>query len=75
MVDFLVFWGVCFLITVIIGAKKGNPIAAALLAIFLGPVAVIIALLSGDKNRIACPFCAEQIQKKAKVCPFCRNDV
>lgn len=71
----ITFWIVCLTITIFVGAKKGNPISAAFLGLILGPIAVLIVLLSEDKNRIACPLCAEKIQKIAKICPQCRSSV
>lgn len=35
----------------------------------LGPLAVLMFLCSSGKKR--CPFCAEWIQEKAKLCPHC----
>lgn len=35
----------------------------------LGPLAFLMFLCSSGKKR--CPFCAEWIQEKAKLCPHC----
>lgn len=75
----ITFWLVIWLLSVIasasIGAKKGNPIGGTFLGLVLGPVGLVIVLVSGYANRRACPFCAEQIMKKAVVCPHCQRDV
>jgi hypothetical protein len=57
----------------LIGSRKGNPVAGLLMGILLGPLGVVIALLSGDKNRAPCMHCAELILKKATICPHCSN--
>jgi len=66
---------VSILVSSVIGSRKGSPIAGTVLGLILGPLGAIIVLLSGDKNRIACQYCAEKIQKVAKICPHCRKDI
>jgi len=68
-------WLASFLISAVIGAKKGNPIGGAFLGLVLGPLGAIIVLLSGDRNRVACPYCAEKIMKTAKICPHCHKEL
>ena len=41
-------------ISAVIGANKGNPIGGAFLGLMVGPLGVIVVLLSEDKNRIPC---------------------
>ncbi|MGZ8152349.1 MAG: hypothetical protein ACXW0Q_05695 [Methylovulum sp.] len=74
-ISIVVVWVTSAIIACVIGNRKGNPIAGALVGIVLGPIGVIAALISGDKNRIACPQCAEKIMKKAKLCPYCKSNV
>ena len=70
-----IIWVVSFLISVVIGTRKGNPIGGASLGYLLGPLGAIIVLLSGNKNRKACPYCADKKQKKAILCPHYNKDV
>ena len=74
-ISIIMTWVICAIVTIAIGNRKGNPIGAAFLGFVLGPIAIPIVLLSGDKNRIACPYCAEQIMKSALVCPHCRKEL
>ena len=46
---------------------------AALAGALLGPIGVVIALLSGDKHRRPCDHCAESIMRQAKLCPHCQK--
>jgi len=57
-----------------IGARKGEPIMAAVLGLFLGPLGILFALLSKG-NRIACPFCREMVDPAATVCKACRSEL
>ena len=67
-------WLTCVVISAVVGAKRGNPLGGTFLGVMLGPLGLVIVLLSKDKNRVPCPFCAEKIQKKAKICLFCRKE-
>jgi len=71
----MLVWFISFLVSTVIGARKGNPIGGAFLGLFLGFVGLIIVVLSGDKNRLACEFCSEKIMKTAKICPHCHKEV
>lgn len=71
----IIVWLLCIVTCALIGAKKGNPISGTFLGLALGPVGVLVCLLSGYANRRACPYCAEMIMKKAIVCPHCQRDV
>lgn len=55
-----------------IGARKGEGFLAFIMGLLLGPFGILIALISGG-DRTACPYCSEQIRKKARVCPHCRT--
>lgn len=39
----------------------------------LGPLAILMFLCSSGKR--SCPFCAEQIQRKAIICPHCHREL
>lgn len=71
----LTLWLVSIIASAAIGHRKGSPMGATFLGFVLGPVGLIIVLLSGSANRRPCPFCAEPILKKASVCPHCQRDV
>jgi len=68
-------WLTCVVISAVVGAQRGNPLGGTFSGVMLGPLGVLIVLLSKDKNRVPCPFCAEKIQKKAKICLFCRKEL
>jgi hypothetical protein len=74
MLGFII-WLICVAISAVVGAKRGNPLGGTFLGVVLGPIGLLIVLLSEDKYRVPCPFCAEKIQKKAKICPFCRKEL
>lgn len=62
------------LIGVLAAKKKGfSVVGGALGGLILGPLAVLLFLVSGDRRK--CPNCAEMISKEAKVCPKCRCEV
>ena len=69
-----IIWVVSVLISTAIGSKKGNPISGFIVGILLGPIGVILAILSSDNTRINCKYCAENIRKEAVICPHCQRD-
>lgn len=71
----IMVWVISAIISGVIGNRKGKPVAGALAGIMFGPVGVIVALISGDKQRKPCPECAELIMKKAKVCQYCKAKI
>jgi len=66
-------WFISLILATVIGSRKGNPISGFLVGLLLGPIGVVIALVSGDKNRISCKFCAEKIMNTASICPHCQR--
>jgi hypothetical protein len=71
----LVIWLVSVIASAAIGSRKGNPIGATFLGLVLGPIGLVIVLLSGSANRKPCPYCAELVMKKATVCPHCQREL
>jgi hypothetical protein len=62
------------LIGVIAAKKRGLGTASGVIGgMLLGPLAVLMFFVSGDKKR--CPECDEWISKKAKTCPLCQTKV
>ena len=74
MFPFFMVWVAIMLACVVIGHRKGNPIGAFFLGLVLGPLGLVIVLLSGNKNLKICHACGMKIPKVATVCPFCRKD-
>jgi len=75
--DLFIFliWIVCGVAAMSIYQKKGRSGLTGFLGGFiLGPIGLILALASGS-DLPTCPFCAERIQKAAKVCPHCQRDL
>ena len=70
-----IIWLICVAISAVVGAKRANPLGEIFLGVILGPLGLLIVLMSEDKNRVPCQFCAEKIQKKAKICPFCQKEL
>ena len=75
MSPWVMIWVISAILACVIGNRKGNPVAGALVGILFGPLGVIFALISGNKNRKPCPHCAELVMKKAKICPFCKGTI
>lgn len=74
IVNIIIFWLCCVLVTTMIGSTKGEGLWGFILGLFLGPVAVIIALFTKG-NRQECPFCRELINKDATRCPRCTSEI
>lgn len=70
----LAVWIVSILVATIVGSHKGATASGFILGMFLGPLGVIIALVSKG-NRIRCPYCREYIDPQAVVCPKCRYEM
>lgn len=71
----LLIWLVSVVASAAIGNKKGNPIGGAFLGLALGPIGLVLVLVSGSANRRPCSYCAELIMMKATVCPHCQREV
>lgn len=75
MID-MFFWVLVFilwLLTVIVGAKKGIGCLGAILGFIPVFGLIIILLLPGD--RVKCPYCKECIDKQAVKCPKCQSPI
>lgn len=70
----ILFWLVCAIIAAIIGDKKGEAGIGCLAGFLLGPIGILMALVSTG-NRKPCPYCQEPVNKAASVCPHCRKDL
>ncbi|QQX80034.1 hypothetical protein JK628_21540 [Shewanella sp. KX20019] len=77
--DNIVFWLGFYLLmllaSIIIGYRKGNIVAGALLGYVLGPIGVLILLLSKDRKMLPCPECGSKIHRHSYKCPKCHQKV
>ncbi|NPV67104.1 MAG: zinc ribbon domain-containing protein [Anaerolineae bacterium] len=84
----IVVWLLFGLIAGYINQSKGNPFATGcLLGVLLGPIGLLIALISGrneeelERRGVVvgqtrhCPYCAELVKAEAKVCKHCGRDI
>jgi hypothetical protein len=86
--EVLLFWFVCGLIAGAIYRGKGRSEAAGcLVGFFLGPIGILLAVLSSRNDKglekqalkkgeiKLCPYCAEPIRSQAVICKHCNSDV
>ena len=74
MLPFVVIWLVCGVIAAKIGSTKGESTGGFIAGFFLGPLGIILALVSKG-NRKPCPFCRESVNPEASVCPHCQKEI
>ncbi|ABV85617.1 hypothetical protein Spea_0289 [Shewanella pealeana ATCC 700345] len=79
MMDNILFWlgfYIAMLIaSIAIGYSKGNIVAGALLGYVLGPIGVLLLLLSKDRKMLSCPECSAKIHRHSYICPRCQQKV
>lgn len=70
----LLFWALFALVGLAAAQRKGfPPVAGVIGGLLLGPLAVLMFLISPSKRK--CPHCAEWVKKDARVCPHCQRDL
>jgi hypothetical protein len=65
-------WIASIIIGLIIGAKKGMGCLSLIGCVILGPIGVIIVILTKG-YKVKCRQCSKTISRKAVVCPYCNN--
>jgi hypothetical protein len=76
--EYICIIGIWFLCGIVAASlyrnKGGSEITGFLIGLVLGPIGILIALVSGDQ-RPRCPFCKEHVSKGATICPHCRKEL
>ena len=67
-------WLILALLGAAIGARKGAALTSFVLTLLLGPIGILVALISSG-NRVSCPACRAKIDPKATVCMHCRTPI
>jgi hypothetical protein len=68
-----IVWFVCTIASTYIGMQRGFPFLGFINGLILGPLGLFFVIIQKNSTRYPCPNCAEQILKKAKVCPHCQR--
>jgi hypothetical protein len=73
----IVFWlGLAVAVGAIAVGRDRSGIGWFLLAVIISPlIAGIFLLIVGEGGTDRCPFCAEKVKSKARICPHCRSDI
>jgi hypothetical protein len=69
-----------------IGGKKGQALGGAVISAILGPIGLLITVVSNsDKKGLerralrqgmkTCPHCAEMVKKEATTCRYCQSSL
>ena len=70
--EFLVVWIICGVVAAIIASAKGSSgCGFAIVGFLLGPLGIIIALVSSGEK---CFYCKKRIHKDASICPYCKKE-
>lgn len=75
MLFWLSFYGVFFIASGVVGALKGRLIAGILLGYVLGPMGLVVILLSKDQRMIPCPHCGQKTHHHSYHCQHCNEKV
>jgi hypothetical protein len=68
---YLLIWLICGIVAAgIYMSKDRSPVGAFIGGLILGPIAVLLALLTPHSGK-KCPACAEYVQRAATVCKHC----
>ena len=73
MVFWLCFYGFFMLATALVGYHKNNIVAGILLGYVLGPIGLVLILLSQDRRHGHCPHCSAKVDRHAYHCPHCEQ--
>lgn len=74
MLELLLFWLFCALLSWGFGARRGEGGVSFLLGLVFGPFGVLVAYFTHGIYR-PCPFCYELHHPKATVCPHCQREL
>jgi hypothetical protein len=67
-----IIWGISIVLGIIIGARKGMGCLGLIGCLILGPVGVIIVIVTKG-YKVYCIHCRKTISRKAVVCPYCQK--
>lgn len=70
---FAFVWLVSMVVAPILGADKNSGTAAFTIALFFGPLGIIVAPLMDGRPR--CPKCWERVYRGCGTCPHCDIDL
>lgn len=73
MVFWLGFYLCFFAMSTYVGFKKNNLVAGVLLGYILGPIGLILLLMSSDRKQGTCPHCSQRIDRQSYICPKCEQ--
>ena len=68
----VIFWLVCGVVAAMIGADKGEAVSGFVVGFVLGPLGVVVALLS-QGNTKKCDACQKRVNRMATKCPYCQS--
>lgn len=75
--EVFLFWLVLSILVAVYANGRGKSgVLYFILAVLLSPLlGFLIALISGDDSKKKCSNCGQNIDKSAKICPFCKADI